>query len=344
MFMTSYPLYMMSHTLSVWHKSSISDLIHFLSAITSTLYVITRTLSKTSHQLCKISQVAYVCHYVHSTWPHIHPLRKQPLVFMTSHALYWWHHMHYVWHVMYCVFYHIHYMCDIIQCLYFWHHTLYVYDISTLYGITDSFMTTQTLCNFTATMCDITPTVSVSSHPVDQFYQTHCMYDITATIYMTSYALHVTSHSQFRTSHHFMYDIRSTLSDLTSTVFCHHTHSIDDIIATVCMTSHPVYVWHHVQYIYDIISTKYDITTLCVDDTTLGIWMTYFALQMTMHTLYKSKPQYLWYDIHFRHDNTAPVSDIAPTISMSSNHLHWHLTHFCMTSHPPSVWHHINYM
>ena len=60
-------------------------------------------------------------------------------------------------------------------------------------------MTTQKLCNFTATMSGITPTVSVSSHPLDQFYQTKCMYDITATTCMTPYALHVTSHPQFRT-------------------------------------------------------------------------------------------------------------------------------------------------
>ena len=107
-----------------------------------------------------------------------------------------------MWHVIYCVWCHIHYMCDITQCLYLWHHTLYVYDISTLYGITHSVMTTQPLCNFTVTLPDITATVSVSSHPVDQFYQAQCMYDIIATMCMTSYALHVTSHPQFRTSHH----------------------------------------------------------------------------------------------------------------------------------------------
>ena len=257
---------------------------------------------------------------------------------------YSWHHMHYIWHVIYSVLYHIHYMCDITKCLYLWHHTLYVFDISILYGITHSVMTTQLLCNFTATMSDITPTVSVPSHPLDQFYQTKCMYDITATMYMTSYALHVTSHPQLRTSHHFMYDIRSTLSDLSFTVSLsshppyqwYHSHYMYDLT--------PSYLWHHIHYIYDIISTKYDITTLCVDDATLGISITSFALQMTTHPLYHTKPQYLWCHIHFRHDNTAPVSDIAPTVSMSSHHLHWHLTHFCMTSHPPSGWHHMNYI
>ena len=159
------------------------------------------------------------------------------------------------------------------------------------------------------------------------------MYEITATMCMTSYGLHMTSYPQFRTSQHFLCDIRSTLSDLTSSLSLSHTHPIDDITVTICTTSHPVYLWHHNHYIYDIISTKEDITTLCVDDTTLGLCMTSFALQMTKHPFYHTKPQYLWCHIHFRQDSTAPLSDFAPTLPMSSHCLHWHLTHFCMTSH-----------
>ena len=162
---------------------------------------------------------------------------------------------------------------------------------------------------------------------------------------MTSYALHVTSHSQLRTSHHFMYVIMSTLSDLTSTVSLsshppyrwYHSHCMYDLTSSISVTSHPL-------YIYDIISTKYDITTLCVDNATLGICMTSFALQMPTHALYQTKPLYLWCHIHFRQDNTAPVSDMAPTVSMSSHRLHWHLTPFCVTSQPLSVWYHMNYI
>ena len=169
-------------------------------------------------------------------------------------AQYSWYHMHYIWHVIYCVWYQINYMCDITQCLYLWHHALYVYNISTLYNITHSVMTTQLLCNFTATMSDITPTVSVSSHPVDQFYQTKCMYDITGTMFMTSYTLQVTSHPQFRTSHHFMYDIRSTLSDLTSTVSllshppyqCYYSHYMYELTSSISVTSHPLYLWQNI--------------------------------------------------------------------------------------------------
>ena len=54
-------------------------------------------------------------------------------------------------------------------------------------------MTTQVLCKLTAMMSDITPTVSVSSPPLYQFYQTQGMEDTTASICMTSYALHMTS-------------------------------------------------------------------------------------------------------------------------------------------------------
>ena len=168
-------------------------------------------------------------------------------VFMTSPALYM------IWYI-YFVWYHIHYMCDITQWCHLWHYTLYVYDMSTLYGITHSVMTTQPLCDFTATVSDITPTESVSSHAMYQFYQTQCMHDITATICMTSYALHMTSHPLFRTSHHFMYDIKSTVSDLTSTVSVsshppyrwHHSHYMDGITSSISVTSYPLYLWHNI--------------------------------------------------------------------------------------------------
>ena len=43
-------------------------------------------------------------------------------------------------------------------------------------------------------------------------------YDITYMEFMTSDLLSRTSHPLFRKSHHFIYDIKSTISDLTSTV------------------------------------------------------------------------------------------------------------------------------
>ena len=154
------------------------------------------------------------------------------LLCMISHSLYVWHH----------------------TCLYLWHCILYVYDISTLYGITHSVMSTLKLCIFTATMSDITHTVSVSSHPVYQFYHTQCMCEITATRCVTSYALPETSRSQFRISQHFMYVIRCTLSDLTSTVslsshspyWWYHSHYMYDLTSSISATSHPLYLWKNI--------------------------------------------------------------------------------------------------
>ena len=168
------------------------------------------------------------------------------------------------------------------------------------------------------------------------------MDDITATICMTSYALYMTSHWFFRTSHHFIYASSPLYLTSCPVYMCHHTQSISDITDTTYMTSYPVYLWYRIHYIYDIISSKYYITKLFVDDTTLGICMTYFALQMTSHTLFQIKLQNLWGHIHFRHDITAPLSDNIPTVSLSSQPLHWYHTHYHMTSHLPSGWYYIH--
>ena len=259
--------------------------------------------------------------------------------------------MHYIWHVIYCVWFHIQYMCDLTQWLYLWHHNLYVYDISTLYGITHSVMTTQPLHNLTATMSDITPTVSVSSHSVYPFYQTQCMNDITATVCMISYALHRTSHPLCMTTNHFLYDIKSSISDITSTISdltstesvsshplyrCYHSHYMYDITATVCVISHPVYVWHRIHYVghhntlcgwhhtqnmYDIICTADDIISTLSHQTT--VFMMSHSLQA-------------WHHIHsIRHCphcifviTTSPlishpiVYDIMPSLCVPSYALH----------------------
>ena len=180
-------------------------------------------------------------------------------------------------------------------------------------------------------------TQSTSHHIHTLWHQWSC--------FMTSQTLH--SWHQISSIWHQIHSLGhpSTLCMTSSPLYlCHQNHPINDITATIWMVSHPVYMWHHIPYIYDIISTKYDITTLCVGDTTLGICVISFPLQMTSLTLYQPKAQNLWYHIHFRHDITSHVSDITPTVSLSSQPLHWYHTHFWMTSHPPSVWHHMHYI
>ena len=208
-FMTSYVLYMMSPILCVWltqlyiWRKTLENWNLFHS------YVITPFLLKTSHLQCKISQVAYVCHHLGYTGHDIHTF-WQPLLLKTSHALYWLHHTPYIWHLIYSVWCHIHYVCHITQWPYLWHQTLYVYDIFTWYGNRHRFMTKKPLCAFPATMPDITINVFLTLHTIYQFFEKKWMYVITASINMTPYALHMTSHPLFMNSHHCSYHIIST--------------------------------------------------------------------------------------------------------------------------------------
>ena len=147
------------------------------------------------------------------------------------------------------------------------------------------------------------------------------MYVITAYICMTPYALHMTSPPRFMASHHFIYDVKSTisnitftLSDLTSTVSMsshslsqrYHSHPMYDITYSIQVTSYPLYLWHHIHYVRqhntvcfwyhirhmcDIICTTDDITSTLshqtsVYDVTSTTGMTSHPLCKTSHTLY----------------------------------------------------------
>ena len=206
------------HTLCLWHHiyyiwchpycvyeypGSISDLKSIKTAISSTLYVITPSLSKSSHLLCKTSQVAYVCHHMHYTGHHIHTLWQQPLIFRTSHALYSLHHTHYIWQLIYSLWCHIHFVCYIPQ---------WFYDIKHSIFMTYSFIRHHAQCY------DHTTIVCIHSHYA--WHYTQCILDSSDNepilwqdvnvshhslyIYMTPYALHVTSHPLFMPSHHFI--------------------------------------------------------------------------------------------------------------------------------------------
>ena len=88
------------------------------------------------------------------------------------------------------------------------------------------------------------------------------LYDITPTICVTSYELHVTSHPILMSLHYSTYDITASIYETTSRMratytlnmshhshyLCHHTHSIDNITPTLFMTSHSPYVWHRLHY------------------------------------------------------------------------------------------------
>ena len=132
-------------------------------------------------------------------------------------------------------------------------------------------------------------TVSESSQPLLVWSLNNCIYDITPTLYMTSYAPYITSHPLFG-SHHCSNHITST-SFLTShtlymtsriwqhkSYICHLTlyiwhyiHcncvikprvSITFYLLSVCPYIHTLYVWHHIQYAWHHMNTLWHHTSI----------------------------------------------------------------------------------
>ena len=171
--------------------------------------------------------------------------------------------------------------------------------------------------DFTSTLSHQT-TVFVMSHPLQAWHhtpcirhRTHCLFvittsplishpllnDITPTLCVTSYALYITSHPIL--CHHT--SVLMTSQSLymkphpgcraTCTLcmryhrhyLCPHTHSMDNITPTLCMTSHSPYVWHRLHY------KRHHILTLWPQTTVF----------MSSHPLYlTSCPLYLCHHIH----------------------------------------------
>ena len=131
------------------------------------------------------------------------------------------------------------------------------------------------------------------------------MYDITPTIWTTSYTLYEASWPYFMRSHHIMYDITCIVfltslnlyMTLNPLYLCHQEQCINYTTPALCMTSHTLYVWHHSQYSW------HHMNTLC----------------RHTHILMSSQRVYLWH-----HKN---IYDINATAFMKRQQLY-------LTSHP----------
>ena len=166
--------------------------------------------------------------------------------------------------------------------------------------------------------------VSVWSHILYWWYNTHSIYDITSTVYMAEYALYMTSHPWFMTSQHSTHYIKAIY--LTShwiyltahpLYLCHHTQIIDHTTPIVCVTQ-PQYVWHHMNCIWHHIHCLWYYTmlwhhTLCIHVITLRIPVIASTLSGPLHTVY-----WLYY--------TSYICDMKPILCLTSQE-------FYMTSH-----------
>ena len=233
---------------------------HSLYDITLAIYVAPFALYRTSHPHFMISN-----HHVYVITATIFDIVST--VSVSSHPLYWWYHtncnseimsaiLHNIISIVYdmtvTVWQHNHYFCDIGFPTY--HITSRIYDISSPIAVTS-----QTLClrihvnifNIKHTVLrqytniyEITTSICVSvwSHTLYQWYNTHCIYDMGPTIFMEEYALYMTSHPRFMTSQHSLQYI-SLLYLISNWIYLtthpqyisHHTQNIDHITPILCM-------------------------------------------------------------------------------------------------------------
>ena len=163
-------------------------------------------------------------------------------------------------------------------------------------------------------------------------------YDITNTAFMTTDLLLMTSHPVFRISHHYMYDIESTVSDLMSTVYVSshkwHTHLYwciaISMISQVCKSSHLAHVWHHTN-LHHITFTHYDLKDHvlwfhkhCIHDIRSPLYdITSTLLDIT--------PLYVWHQVHCTWHHVHWICVITPTLSMASHPLYgwYHIQYIC---------------
>ena len=148
-------------------------------------------------------------------------------------------------HPIYLTVYH-HYFCQNIHCIdditpnvFMRSHPLYMLTSYTLYT------TTYSLYLYQHSHC------TCVSHSLFPWYHTLFIYDIAPTICLSD-TLYNVSHPQFITSHHIIYEITCTVFisllpgclTLHPQNLCPYNPSKYDLWTTVCMTSHPLYIWH----------------------------------------------------------------------------------------------------
>ena len=305
-YMTIYPVYITSHSHFMTSILSIYD-------ITNTAFMTSDLLYMTSHPLFRISH-----HFMYDIKSSVSDLAST--VSASSHPLYRWHHSHYMDGIPSSISvtsYPLYLWCNIHKV---WHHNSLCW-----------WQHTRPMCDILCTADDITSslshqtTVFMMSHPLQAWHHrpcirhsTHCIFviktsslishpllnDITPTFCVTSYALYITSHPILMSSDYCTYDMKTsiyetsmkgniyTIHETSQPLSCPHTHCIDNITPTLCMTSHSPYVWHHLYYARHHILTLWPQTTLF----------------MSSHPLYlTSCPHYLCHHIHC-------IDDITPNV------------------------------
>ena len=191
---------------------------------------------------------------------------------VSSHQLYRWYHSHYMYDIAYsigetfcpqylwhCINYVWHHNPVLIMpySAYVWHHLRYrrghIHSIKTSHNLYDftstSGLTSHSLYHTLHQLYPCHHNLSSYITPTFVWYHTHYMFDIICTIYniiSTAYVITLLYLGQHILDlwNHIQYAVQNIhyKFDITVTSLCHHTHCIESITPTLCMTSHSAYV------------------------------------------------------------------------------------------------------
>ena len=125
-FMTSYPIYMISPILHSWqHNDYTWNITHYICHPSHSIHVL-HALSMPSQQVWKSLHLEHIWLHTHSKWHHIHTLWNQSSVFMTSQPLHSWHQTFYIWHHIHGLWHLIPYSCHITPTMFVNSYPLYL--------------------------------------------------------------------------------------------------------------------------------------------------------------------------------------------------------------------------
>ena len=274
--MTSQPLYMKPHPVWGQHIHVTCDITATICIITPTVQTTSHPLflwHHTRHMCVIVWIIPDIRASLFDLKPfgghHIHYIRHRVHCICASHQLYRWCHSHYMyditssimWDILSTIFMTSYALCMTTQtCVlitphsaYVWHHLRYrrrhIHSITpshTLYDFTStSGMTSHPLYQTSHQLYLCHHNLSTDITPTFVWHHTHYMCDILCTIYniiSTAYVitlLYLWQHNLDIWNHiqHAVQNIHYPC-DITVSSLCHHTHCIESITPTLCMTSH----------------------------------------------------------------------------------------------------------
>ena len=262
LYLTSHRLYLTVHPLYVCHHTQIVDHKTLIVCITQPQYI--------------WHPMNYMWHHIYSLWYHTtlwhHPysihviISRIPInasiVVGPFLIMYWLYHTYGKCGMKPTI-------CMRSQKFYMTSQSLY--DITVLYP----WCHIHSIHDSTPTLYDITYFILATPQRLYLWQDTSCVYEIILSIYGISYGVWMTTKPWYLTSH--------------SQYLCNQTHLIDDITPYVYMKSHRLHVGQHRHYLWHHIFSWWHHTIVCMSWHPICLWHRIHYIRCHTQCLYDKK-------------------------------------------------------